>query len=189
MLAAVENHAADRAYDETKADDADQRVRHEEPAAEPRLGREVAEAYCEQGDVGPVHRVEIVPALDHGEDESAQEQVGEEDDGLEHESPLAHRQFKILVVVAGQRSPGGNGHEGRDDEVQDRSVQTVVKGLRPNVLDLGLQEQGSASCGAQRYEADGRYVPADDGDGLGDRKPHPLGHVEQEEGIRNQGYN
>lgn len=148
---AVENHAADGADDETEGDDADESERQDEGAGEGLRGGKVAEADGEEGDVGPVDAVEVVPALDLAEDEGAEEHVGEEGNGLQHEGALAVGEGEALAEVAGGGAPKGGGHEGGDDKVEDGGPDAVVEGLREDVFVVGVRPalfEGAGCCGA-----------------------------------------
>ncbi|TKW56786.1 hypothetical protein CTA1_6883 [Colletotrichum tanaceti] len=186
--AALEDEGADGADDETEADDADESVGDEQGTAERGGGGVVPETDGEEGDVSPVDGVEVGPALDGGEDKGAEEEIEEEEDGLQHEGALGGRELEILGVVAGVGAVDGDDHEGGGDEVEDGGEHAVEEGLGEDVLVGGLEGEGPGGGGVEGDEADGREVPADDGDGLGEGEAHAAGHVEEEEDVGDDCY-
>lgn len=71
LPAAIENHAANGANDQTEAYDADERIREQQAAAQSCRRGKVAEADSEERHVGPVYGVQVVPALNVGKQQGA----------------------------------------------------------------------------------------------------------------------
>lgn len=186
LFAAVEDERADRTNEETEDYDADNGVRKEETPTQVRIRSIVADADGQEGVVGKVDGVEELPTFDLCKHTGATYHPYHEANCLQHQRALARGEFEFSGVMALPCAINCYDHQGRNDEIEGRSIDGIVEGLRqsPSVVwDFDYMDD----AGNVGDEEEGRYIPADDSDRLCDRKGQAAGHVEQEGEIGDEG--
>jgi len=94
----------------------------------------VTDSYRKEGEVCPINGVEVCPSFNMGVYSCPRQKIHQETDCLKHQSPLAHRQLELLVIMTPISTPNGDEHQGCNEEVQPCRKDCIIVRLSEGMI-------------------------------------------------------